>query len=232
MPPELQQLQSLFGARRSVIRLLGYLLLHHITPFRITHPSFASCLCPGPLCILTCSSDELRRQAGPWEFEYAQFGAVLLGPMCAALSSDVPTERWGVGVRAHSGTVCIAIVALCLLPGPMCTARARTFLAERWDRGSTGAQRCLLLRPLGSLAPHLCVVRAISAKYTQRGYIASALHQLRFFLPPYIHTISVDTKNAQKCLAKVLSKYTFFRLRAEQNSVEFYFLVFLCFLLF
>ena len=107
----------------------------------------------GPLCMLTCSSDVPRRKVGAWEFGHAQFGAVLLGPMCAALSSDVPTERWGVGVRAHSGTVCIAIVALCLLPGPMCTARARTFLAERWDRGSTGAQRCLLLRPLGSIAP-------------------------------------------------------------------------------
>ena len=177
----------------------------------------------GPLCILTCSSDELHRKVGPWEFEYAQFGAVLLGPMCAALSSDVLP----FGRRGSTGTQRYRLLLICLLPGPMCTARARTFLAERWDRGSTGAQRCLLLRPLCSLAPHLCVVRAISAKYTQRGYIASALHQLRFFLPPYIHTISVDTKNAyQKCLAKVLSKYTFFRLRAEQNSVEFYFLFF------
>ena len=100
MPPELQQLQSLFGARRSVIRLLGYLLLHHITPFRITHPSFASCLCPGPLCILTCSSDELHRKVGPWEFEYAQFGAVLLGPMCAALSLGVPPK----GGHGSTGT--------------------------------------------------------------------------------------------------------------------------------
>ena len=114
LPPELQQLQSLFGARRSVIRLLGYLLLHHITPFRITHPSFASCLCPGPLCILTCSSDELRRQAGPWEFEYAQFGAVLLGPMCAALSSDVLP----FGRRGSTGTQRYR-----LLPFVCCSAR-------------------------------------------------------------------------------------------------------------
>ena len=156
--------------------------------------------------MLTCSSDVPRRKVGAWEFGHAQFGAVLFGPMCAALSSDVPTGRRGVGVRAHSGTVCIAIVALCLLPGPMCTARARTSSADRRGRGSTGAQRRHMLRPLCSLAPHLCVVRAISAKYTQRGYIASALHQLRFFLPPYIHTISVDmlTKHAQTCLANTL----------------------------
>ena len=60
----------------------------------------------GPLCMLTCSSDVPRRKVGAWEFGRAQLGAVLLGPMCAALSSDVPTERWGVGVRAHNGTVC------------------------------------------------------------------------------------------------------------------------------
>ena len=54
----------------------------------------------GPLCMLTCSSDELRHQAGPWEFEYAQFGAVLLGPMCAALSLGVPPK----GGHGSTGT--------------------------------------------------------------------------------------------------------------------------------
>ena len=47
-------------------------------------------------------------------------GAVLLGPMRAALSLGVPTERWDTEVRACSGAFCIAIVALCLLLDPMC----------------------------------------------------------------------------------------------------------------
>ena len=151
LPPELQQLQSLFGARRSVIRLLGYLLLHHITPFRITHPSFASCLCPGPLCILTCSSDELRRQAGPWEFEYAQFGAVLLGPMCAALSSDVLP----FGRRGSTGTQRYRLLLICLLPGPMCH-RPSSDVSRRkvgsweygWHSGAFCFAPCVRLPPL------------------------------------------------------------------------------------
>ena len=69
-------------------------------------PSVVRASAFGPLCTSPCSSDVPRRKVGAWEFGRAQLGAVLLGPMCAALSSDVPTERWGVGVRAHNGTVC------------------------------------------------------------------------------------------------------------------------------
>ena len=130
---------------------------------------------------------------------------------CRFAWSDVCRPELGCSHRkvghGSTGTQRYRLLLICLLPGPMCTARARTFLAERWDRGSTGAQRRLLLRPLCSLAPHLCVVRAISAKYTQRGS-----HHISFASAPllpasiYIYTYYIRRYAYQKCIPKMLSK--------------------------
>ena len=99
-------------------------------------------------------------------------------------------------------------------PARCATARARTSSADRRGRGSTGAQRCRLLRPLCPLAPHLCVVRATSAKYTQRGlhHITSLYIYISIYMRRHVN---------RKCLPKMLSTCTLFRLRAEQNSVDF-----------
>ena len=90
----------------------------------------------GPLCMLTCSSDVPRRKVGAWEFGHAQFGAVLLGPMCAALSSDVLP----FGRRGSTGTQRYRLLLICLLPGPMCH-RPSSDVSRRkvgsWEYGCT-----------------------------------------------------------------------------------------------
>ena len=120
--------------------------------------------------------------------------------------------------RGSMGTQRYRLLLICLLPGPMCTARARTFLAERWDRGSTGGTAAPFASPPVFDCPPLCARSSRASGHplrTQGGFIASHLYI-------YIYmSVAMLTKNAH------LS-----RLRAERNSVEFYFLFFLCFLCF
>ena len=146
----------------------------HPTSVASTQPSLTSCVCLGLPWPAVHTFRAWVSPAGRWgRGSWGVFGgAVLLGPMCAALSSDVPPK----GGRGSTGA------QRCLLH--FCHCYCCPLLVARFDvpppelgrlppqGGGVGvrvAQRYLLLRPLCSLAPHLCVVRATSAKYTQRG---------------------------------------------------------------
>ena len=150
-----------------------------------------------------------------------------LVPFCLDLHTPPelgrPTERWAWKYgRVHGAT---------LLPLPLLLPRSDVHrpssdVSRRkvgsWEYGCTTVP--FASPPVFAGPPFVCS-QGCSAKLHTKGF---ASHQLCITLLLHIYILYPSLclpKNAQKCLAKVLSKYTFFRLRAEQNSVEFYFFV-------
>ena len=139
--------------------------------------------------------------------------------LCAALtcSSDVPHLRagaWEFGHARRTG------------PFPPCRLVAWTSPRFAWSVEVRAGELDLCFAP--RRPPLVCAQQqgVRPPLHTQGVDIASALHHASPPIYIYIYIYIIHPSAYQKCLPNILMK----RLRAEQNSVEFCFLFFLCFL--
>ena len=171
---------------------------------------------------------------------------LLLGQSCTSpCSSDVPAPAGRGSSGVHDGAVACFCCCLVQCAAPTCSLDASRFRTGGWELGPARLNRSFfrlppcssvasqsagrelgqggigpLLRPLS--CPPLCVRSSRAARATPTAH--KGVHHITSI---YIYPSRCLPNMHQKCLANA----HLFRLRAEQNSVEFYVFVFFVFLL-
>ena len=167
---------------------------------------------------------------------------LLLGQSCTSpCSSDVPAPAGRGSSGVHDGAVACFCCCLVLCAAPTCSLDASRFTGG-WELGPARLNRSLFpLPPCSSVAS-----QSAGRELGQGGIGPYASPTV---VPPFVraqqqgrqghphraqrgssHHICIYIYMPALCLPKMPTKSPILCLRAEQNSVEFYFCLFLCFM--